>query len=320
VTTLLTPADVARAAGLIADHVVRTPLVPSPQPGLWLKLECQQRSGAFKARGAYAALSALTPGQRSRGVVTHSSGNHGRALAEAAAALRCPVTVVVPDTAPPHKLAAVRAAGAEVEVVPAAEREQAAAAHVRHGAVLVPPFDHDDVIAGQGTVGAEVLAQAAEQGVRVVQVLAPVGGGGLVSGIAVALATAPVAVVGVEPDLAADLVEGLRRGRRVAWPVERTSRTVADGLRLPAVGLRPWAHIRALGVTACTVSEAEIVAAQAWLASAGVVAEPSGAVAVAAARRLPAPAGAGEVRVAVVSGGNVAPAAAPSTLEVDPRE
>jgi len=131
VTRLLTPADVARAAGLIADHVVRTPLVPSPQPGLWLKLECQQRSGAFKARGAYAALSALTPGQRSRGVVTHSSGNHGRALAEAAAALRCPVTVVVPDTAPPHKLAAVRAAGAEVEVVPAAEREQAAAAQVR---------------------------------------------------------------------------------------------------------------------------------------------------------------------------------------------
>ena len=319
-TALLGVGEVRAAADRIAGYALRTPLVRSPRPGLWLKLECDQRSGSFKARGAYAALTVLPPQVRARGVVTHSSGNHGRALAEAAAALGCPVTVVVPDTAPPYKVAAVRATGAVVEVVPAADREARAGEHVRAGAVLVPPFDHDDVIAGQATVGAEVAGQAEDLGLQVLRVLAPVGGGGLVSGIAVALTGSAVAVTGVEPELAADLAEGLRTGQRVTWPVERTSRTVADGLRLPAVGRRPWVHILALGVSAATVSEEEILAAQTWLAQTGVVAEPSGAVAVAAALRLPPAADPTTAVVAVVSGGNVGPGAGTSTLDSDPRE
>ncbi len=310
---LLTPDDVHRAAGRVAGLVRRTPLVPSSDPGLWLKLENAQRSGSFKARGAAAALTALPAQARARGVVTHSSGNHGRALAEVGAALGFAVTVVVPDTAPPYKVDAVRRAGASVQVVPPAEREQAAATHVARGLVLVPPFDHDDVIAGQGTVGLEIVAQAAEHGLVLHAVLVPVGGGGLVSGVAVALTGRPVAVVGVEPALAADLGDSLRRGRRVAWPLPQVSRTMADGLRLPSVGERPWRHIRHLGVTATSVSEQQIGDARRWLATQGVMAEPSGAVSVAAALRRRRPPGV--VEVAVVSGGNVAP-----TLDVDPRE
>jgi threonine dehydratase len=310
---LLTPDDVRRAAERVSGLVRRTPLVPTSAPGLWLKLENTQRAGAFKARGAAAALSALPPGVRARGVVTHSSGNHGRALAEVGAALGVPVTVVVPATAPPHKVAAVRRAGATVQVVDPAAREQAAAAHVARGLLLVPPFDHDDVIAGQGTVGLEIAEQAAEQGLLLQAVLVPVGGGGLAGGVAAALAGRPVAVVGVEPELAADLVDSLRQGTRVAWSLAQVNRTMADGLRLPAVGERPWQHIRDLGVVATTVTEQQIADACRWLAAQGVTAEPSGAVSVAAALRRRRPPRV--VEVAVVSGGNVAP-----TLDADPRE
>jgi threonine dehydratase len=304
---------VRAAAARIRPLVRRTPLVPTPVPGLWLKCEHLQRSGAFKARGAAAALTALTPDERRRGVVTHSSGNHGRALAEVGAALGCDVTVVMPSTAPAYKVEAVRATGAQVQVVPAAQREEAAAWLAAQGLALVPPFDHDDVIAGQGSVGLEIGEQAAQQGLPLTQVLVPVGGGGLVSGVAVALAPRGVPVLAVEPALAADLVDGLAHARRTTWPVQLTSRTAADGLRLTAVGVRPWQHIRALQVRARTVSEHQIVTAARWLAAIGVVAEPSGAVSVAAALAHPPPPG--RAVVAVVSGGNV-----PPTLDDNPRE
>lgn len=301
---MLTPADVEAAARRIAPYVRTTPLRPSHRQGLWLKLENEQRSGAFKARGAFAALTALTPEQRARGVVTHSSGNHGRALAEAAAELGCPATVVVPDNAMAHKVAAVRAAGADVVVVPVAERAAAAAALVEQGLTYVPPFDHLDVMAGQGTLALEIGHQAAEQGVSVGRVFAPVGGGGMLSGIAVALSDTDVTVVGVEPALAGDFADSVGQGRRVAWPVADTARTIADGLRLPSVGAAPWAHLHALAVRAVTVEEDEIVAAQRWLDEQGVRAEPSGAVSVAGAlRSTPGT----SVDVAVVSGGNRAP-------------
>jgi len=300
----ITVRDVQAAARRIAPHVGQTPLVPSPEPGLWLKLENQQRSGAFKARGAFAALTALTAAQRAGGVVTHSSGNHGRALAEAARELGCPATVVVPDTALAHKVAAIRAAGAHVEVVPAAQRASRAAVLAAAGMTMVPPFDHEDVMAGQGTVGLEILAQAAEAGQAVRRVWAPVGGGGLLSGIAVAVVgtDASVTVVGAEPELAGDFAESVARGRRVTWPVSDTGRTVADGLRLPSVGERPWQHLHALRIGVVTVTEEQILQAMDWLDEAGVRAEPSGAVSVAAARasgRL-----ADGIDVAVVSGGN----------------
>lgn len=298
---MLSARDVRRAMARIEPHVRRTTLVPSPRAGLWLKLENEQRSGAFKARGAYAALTALPPGTA---VVTHSSGNHGRALAEAAARLGYPATVVVPDNALPHKVAAIRAAGARVELVPVAERAVRAAELVAEGLTLVPPFDHLDVMAGQGTVAIELLEQAAAAGRQVARVWAPVGGGGLLSGIAVALAGTEVSVVGVEPELAGDFADSVGTGRHVAWSVEATARTVADGLRLPSVGDRPWHHLHALGTGVVTVTEAQIVAAMRWLDEAGVRAEPSGAVSVAGA--LAALPGQG-LDVAVVSGGNRAP-------------
>ncbi len=299
---MLTRDDVLAAAHRIAPYVRRTPLVPTRHPGLWLKLENEQVSGAFKARGAFAALTALTEHARVAGVVTHSSGNHGRALAEAGRTLGVPVTVVVPDTALPHKVAAIRAAGATVVEVPVTERATAAAALESQGLTLVPPFDHLDVMAGQGTVALEILEQAADLGLALDQLWVPVGGGGLASGVAVALDGSGVEAVATEPALAGDFAAGVAAGRHVSWDVSDTVRTVADGLRLPSVGRLPWQHLWARSVRAVTVSEDEITTAQRWLADQGVRAEPSGAVSVAGAL-----AGADGVAAAVVSGGNVAP-------------
>lgn len=299
----LSRADVLAAAQRIAPYVRRTRLVPSTRDRLWLKLENEQRSGAFKARGAFSALTALTPQQRAQGVVTHSSGNHGRALAEAAAALGCPVTVVVPDNAMPHKVQAIRACGARVLVVPVADRAHRAAALVASGLTFVPPFDHREVMAGQGTVALEVLEQAAEHPLDLRRIWAPVGGGGLLSGIAVALDGSQVTAVGAEPELAGDFADSVRHGQRRAWDVSATARTVADGLRLPSVGELPWRNLHARGVAVVTVTECEIIQAQSWLDEQGIVSEPSGAVSVAAALRSDAVG----VDVAVVSGGNRAP-------------
>jgi threonine dehydratase len=299
---VLTRDDVRAAASRIAPYVRRTGLVPSRRPGLWLKLENEQVSGAFKARGAFCALTALSADARAAGVVTHSSGNHGRALAEAGATLGIPVTVVVPDTAMPHKVAAITDAGATVVMVPVAERAAAADAFVAKGLTLIPPFDHPDVMAGQGTVALEILEQVADQRVDLQQVWVPVGGGGLASGVAVALDGTGVEPVVVEPALAGDFAASVAAGHHLSWDVSDTVRTVADGLRLPAVGELPWQHLHARAVRAVTVSEAEIVSAQQWLADQGIRAEPSGAVSVAGAL-----AGADGVAVAVVSGGNAPP-------------
>lgn len=299
---MLTRDDVLAAASRIAPYVRRTRLVATRRPGLWLKLENEQVSGAFKARGAFAALTALSEEARAAGVVTHSSGNHGRALAEAGTALGTPVTVVVPDTAMPHKMAAIRDAGATVVVVPVAERAAAAEALVAQGMTLVPPFDHRDVMAGQGTAALEILEQAADQDIDLQQVWVPIGGGGLASGVAVALDGTGVEPVVVEPTLAGDFAASVAAGRHLSWDVSDTVRTVADGLRLPSVGELPWQHLHALAVRAVTVSEAEIVSAVRWLADQGIRAEPSGAVSVAGAL-----AGADSVAVAVVSGGNAPP-------------
>ena len=298
---MLSARDVRATMARIEPHVRRTRLIPSPRAGLWLKLENEQRSGAFKARGATAALTALPPGTA---VVTHSSGNHGRALAEAAAHLGYSATVVVPDNALPHKVAAIRAAGARVEIVPVAQRASRADELVAEGLTLVPPFDHLDVMAGQGTVAMELVEQAEAAGLQVGRVWAPVGGGGLLSGIAVALTGTRIGVVGVEPELAGDFADSVRSGRHVAWSVSETARTVADGLRLPSVGDLPWQHLHTLGTGVVTVTEQQIVAALRWLDEVGVRAEPSGAVSVAGAlAALPGPG----VDVAVVSGGNRAP-------------
>jgi threo-3-hydroxy-L-aspartate ammonia-lyase len=310
--------DVRAAAERIRGRVVRTPLLPArwghPDRPLWLKPESLQPTGAFKLRGAFNAVAQLPDELRRRGIVTHSSGNHAQAVAYVAGTFGVPATIVMPEGTPDVKRRATEELGAEIVMVPAADRLVVAERIVANrGMVLVPPFDHPDVIAGQGTVGLEIAEDLPEADV----VLVPVSGGGLISGVAVAIkALAPTArVVAVEPELAADLAEGFHAGERRIWDASLTARTIADGLRVPAVGLLPWAHITELVDDVVTVTEDDIRAAMRRLVTASrLVAEPSGAVATAAYlfRRESLPVGR---TVAIVSGGNVDPALLQQVLQ-----
>ncbi|OLE29377.1 MAG: threonine dehydratase [Actinobacteria bacterium 13_1_20CM_3_71_11] len=297
--------EVRAAADSIRGHAVRTPLLPFGDE-LWLKPENLQPVGAFKIRGATHALTRLPDETRRAGVITHSSGNHGQALAYAGRLLGTPVVVVMPDNAPPVKIEATRRFGAEVVLVPAADRERRThALAAERGLRIVPPYDHPDIIAGQGTVGLEIVADLPD----VATVLVPVGGGGLASGVATAVtALAPgAAVIGVEPALAADAADSLAAGELRTWTTDERYRTVADGLRTPLSELT-FAHLRARLDRIVTVTEEQILDTVPLLARAArIVAEPSGAVAVAAYlhRRHELPAGR---TVAVVTGGNIDPA------------
>ncbi|HZE39028.1 MAG TPA: threonine/serine dehydratase [Stackebrandtia sp.] len=294
--------DITAAAERVRGISLRTPLLPAAWAGgLWLKPENLQPVGAFKIRGAANAVARLP--ESVGGVVTHSSGNHGRALGYAAARRGVACVVVAPDAAPRVKLEAMRATGAEVVVVPGARREEACAElAAERGLAVVPPYDHRDVIAGQGTIGAEIVADMSD----VETVLVPIGGGGLASGVGVAVkALSPSArVIGVEPELAADTAEGFRAGKRVHWSVEDRYRTVADGVRVEPSALT-FAHIRRYLDDVVTVAEDEILTAVGELArQSHVVAEPSGALTTAAYLRYGADWGR---TVAVISGGNVDP-------------
>lgn len=309
--------DIRRAAANLAGVALRTPLVPfgtagRDGPRVLLKAESLQQIGAFKIRGAYHAIASLTTEERRRGVVTHSSGNHAQGVARAARLFGIRAVIVMPSDAPAVKRSRVEADGAEIVIVgPASgEREARAEELVREQAlVFVAPYDDDRIIAGQGTVGLEI----AEDVPDLAAVLVPIGGGGLSSGIAVAIrALHPSArLVGVEPELAADARQSLREGRIVRWEAARTGSTIADGVRSQAIGLRPFDHLSHLLDDIVTVPEAEIAAGVRLVAEeARLVVEPSGALAPAAARFRAREAGlaglAGTV-VAVVSGGNVDP-------------
>ncbi len=295
------------AAELIRPHAVRTPLLASPWPGLWLKPENLQPIGAFKIRGAVTAISRLDPAVRARGVLAHSSGNHAQAVAYTARAFGIDAYIVIPDNAPARKIQATRDLGATVELVPVEQRfSRPAELAEQTGKAMIPPFDNPDVISGQGTVGLEIAADMPETAV----ILVPVSGGGLISGIAAAItALLPNAkVVGVEPELAGDAAESFAAGRRIPWTSALTARTMADGLRTFSVGELPWEHIRTQVHDIITVTEDEIAdATRRLLLQARLVAEPSGAVAAAAylhhGNQLP-----GGRTVAVVSGGNIDPA------------
>lgn len=295
---LVTIDDIRAAAERVAPVVVRTPLVPVDT--LWIKPESLQRVGSFKIRGAYNAVADLRP----TGVVTHSSGNHGQALAYAAASFGVPCVVVVPEGTPQVKADAILGFGAELVVAPAAERLSTAERLAEErGLTLVPPYDHPAVIAGQGTIGLEIIADLPDVEV----VLVPVSGGGLASGISAAVkALAPnVKVVGVEPELAADAAESLAAGRPISWDPALTFRTIADGLRADLSELT-FTHLREHLDGIVTVSEQEIREAMRHLAHRShLIAEPSGATATAAylAGRVPQ----GRT-VAILSGGNVDPA------------
>ncbi|MEV8439032.1 threonine/serine dehydratase [Actinosynnema sp. NPDC051121] len=298
---LVTISDIRAAADRIRDAAVRTPLLRFDD-GLWLKPESLQPVGAFKIRGAYNALASLPEDVRARGVVAYSSGNHAQAVAYAAKLFGVPAVIVVPDDTPKVKVDATLSHGAEVVQVPMPMREARAAELVaERGATLIPPFDHPDVIAGQGTVGLEVVADLPD----VATVLVPVSGGGLISGVAAAVkALSPATrVVGVEPELAGDAAESLRAGALVRWPAEDRARTIADGLRAQPSELT-FEHLRAYVDDIVTVTEEQIGEAVGVLARrARLVVEPSGAVTVAAHLARPS---AGPT-VAVLSGGNVDP-------------
>ncbi len=297
----------------------RTPLVGHQADGrrLWFKPESFQPIGSFKLRGAYNKIASLSDEERWRGVITYSSGNHAQGVAYSARALGMKALVVMPRKAPVIKIEATKALGAEiVPVGPTSGERQAKAEELaaQHGYVIIPPFNDEKIIAGQGTIGLEILEDLPD----VELVLVPVGGGGLVSGVSAAIKQLrPQAkVIGVEPELAADAQASLRAGKIVAWSGEQVVRTLADGLRTQHIGEINFEHIRRYVDDIVTVSEDEIREAMRRLAlEARLVAEPSGAVTSAAfffhSDELP-PA---EKTVAIISGGSVEPQLLASVLD-----
>ena len=306
--------DIVAARRRLQGVALRTPLVPCPggtiDRTLYFKPESLQPTGAFKLRGAYNKISALSTEERARGVVAHSSGNHAQAVAYAARALDTRAVIVMPGGAPRVKRDATAALGAEVVLVGPDSAERSRRAEelaVEHGYVPVPPYDDEILMAGQGTIGAEIL----EDLPGVESVLVPVSGGGLIGGIsaAIKLSRPEVRVIGVEPELAGDARESLKSGKLVEFAADQVSRTIADGLRVQRLGEAPFEHIRAFVDDIVTVTEEEILEAMRRLAlRVRLVAEPSGAVTFAAhlfhGEELPA----SSRTVAVVSGGNVEPA------------
>ena len=292
---------------------LHTPLVPCPRGGedrtLYLKAESLQPTGAFKLRGAYNKISSLSPAERRRGVVAHSSGNHAQAVAYAARSLGVRAVIVMPRGAARVKLDATAAFGAEIVLVGDDSSERVRRAEelaAEHGYVPVPPYDDETLIAGQGTVGLEILEDLPD----VEAVLVPVSGGGLISGVAAALklSRSDIRVIGVEPELAADARTSLRSGKLVELAAEQVGRTIADGLRVRKLGDAPFEHVRAFVDDIIAVSEDEILEAMRRLAlRVRLVAEPSGAVTFAAHLFHQAELPPTRLNVAIVSGGNVEP-------------
>jgi len=301
-------ADVEAAARLLDGVAHRTPVVTSrtldERAGAQVFLKCEnlQRVGAFKFRGAYNAVSRLDPEARRRGVVTFSSGNHAQAMALAGRLLGVPVTVVMPRDAPGTKRRATEGYGAEVipyDPARASRDELARALEAERGLTLVPPYDHPDVIAGQGTATLELLAQADSLD----YVLAPCGGGGLLSGTALAVVgTAPACrVVGIEPALADDAVRSFRTGQ---LHTVHNPPTIADGTRTPSLGTLTFPLVRRLVHDMQTVTEEAIAEAVRFLFfRLKLVVEPSGALGVAALLSGAVDIG-GRVGV-ILSGGNI---------------
>jgi threonine dehydratase len=309
--------DVRAAAERLRGVALRTPLLAfgpadGDGPRVWLKPENLQPIGAFKIRGAYNALSLLSPEERAAGIVSHSSGNHAQGIARAARLLGIRAVIVMPEHASAIKVAGVRADGAAIEFVSddnEARVRRASELADRDGLALVPSFDDARIVAGQGTVGLEIVEQLAElDDAGPLTVLVPVGGGALSAGICVAVKSlrADARVMGVEPELAADAADSLREDRIVRWAPELTERTIADGARTSALGRIPFAHLRRLLDGVLTVSEDDIRSAMLSAAQqARIVVEPTGALAIAAWSRYGSTVAAAGTIVVVVSGGNV---------------
>ena len=319
--------EIRAAQERIAGTAVRTPLyrlerarlqqarLAEPSYDVYLKAESEQPIGSFKLRGAFNMVSQLSVAALGRGVITYSSGNHAQGVAYAARALGAKAVIVMPSNAPEVKKAATRALGAEiVEVGPASSERRIKAEELvaLHGYAMIPPYDAPEIVAGQATCGLEIVEQLPD----VDLVIAPVSGGGLLSGVATAvklaaengLAKPEVKVWGAEPELAADAKESFYTKTLVEWPAEKTTRTIGDGLRTQSLGELNFAHVLKFVDGIVSVTEEEIFAAmRVILAATKLVAEPSGAVSLAAAlfhaHELPS-----AKKVAVVlSGGNLEP-------------
>lgn len=286
---------------------------------LYLKPENLQPIGAFKLRGAYNKIASLTDEERACGVITYSSGNHAQGVAYAARALGTKAVIVMPRNAPAIKRDATAALGAEIVFVgPSGVERQVKAEQLaaEHGYIIIPPYDDEKIIAGQGTAGLEILEDLPE----VDLVLVPIGGGGLISGISTAIKTLKpdAKVVGVEPEVAADAQASFRAGHIVKFSAEQVLSTSADGLRSQYVGTITFEHIRRHVDDVVTVSEEEIFNAVRILAeNPKTAAEPSGAVATAAwlfhRESLPK----SNFTVALISGGNIDPELLKKVLSSD---
>ena len=307
--TLPTAADVRAAAERLRGHANRTPVMTSrtldERTGATVFLKCEsfQRGGAFKFRGAFNAVSKLTDEERARGVLTYSSGNHAQAVALTGRLLGVRTMVVMPEDAPAPKIEGTRGYGAEVMLYDRSERtreEIALELQRERGMTIVPPYDHPDVIAGQGTAALELIEEVGTLDV----VMTPCGGGGLLSGTALAAKSAAPGcrVIGVEPELADDATRSFRTG---ALQTVHNPPTIADGLRTPALGRYTFPLVRQNVDEMRTVSEAQIVEAMRFLwTRMKLVIEPSGAVPLASLLGDPA-AFAGRRVGIVISGGNV---------------
>ncbi|GGG78962.1 threonine ammonia-lyase [Edaphobacter dinghuensis] len=320
-SNLVTLDEIRAAKQRLAGVAVRTPLyrlerarlrmakLPEPDFDIYIKAESEQPIGSFKLRGAYNMVAQLSPEALQRGVITYSSGNHAQGVAYAARALGAKAVIVMPDNTPEIKMAATKALGAEIVIVGLASSERQAKAEelaAQFGYAVIPPYDHPAIIAGQGTCAMEIL----EQLPSVDLIIAPVSGGGLLSGTgaAVKLTMPSVQVWGAEPELAADAKESFEARRLIRWPAEKTTRTIGDGLRTQSLGALNFEHILAYVDGIVTITEDEILSAmRTMLLATKLVPEPSGAVAFAAAlyhaRKLP------RVRkvALVLSGGNLEP-------------
>jgi threonine dehydratase len=305
----VTPQDVADAAVRIRGVAHRTPVARSRTldarlgAQLFLKCENLQRAGAFKFRGAFNAISRLTPEERARGVLAFSSGNHAQAVALAGRELGAAVTVVMPDNAPAAKRSATEGYGARVvEYDPLTQDREQIAARLQQetGAALVPPYDHPHVIAGQGTAARELLEEQPDLDV----LLVPCGGGGLLSGSALAArdVNGPCRVIGVEPVAGDDATRSFRTG---TLQTVKNPQTIADGARTPYLGRYTFPLVRALVADMATVSDPELVEAMRFVwERMKLVVEPTGVLGLAAALSGRVPVQGRKVGV-ILSGGNV---------------
>jgi len=308
----VTPVEASEAAARRIKNVARwTPLVPLPidrQLAVYAKCENLQVSGAFKIRGAFNFIAQIDPAERRCGVITYSSGNHAQAVAMSAQIFQVPAVVVMPVTAPKIKVEGARALGAEIifEGTTSADRKARAEAEAgKRGLQMVPPFDHPWIIAGQGTVGLEILSDCSE----LAQILVPVGGGGLIAGIAsvVKQRRPEVRIIGVEPEGAAKMTASLAAGHPVV--LERVA-SIADGLLPVSPGNLTFNYVKRWVDEIVTIDDRAIRDATLWLCSrAKLVVETSGAVTLAALLKMtngnPKTGLSSGSTVVVLSGGNI---------------